>query len=190
MCWRHGRNWRASYDSCYALVMRKYLEWLRKVPIPALLLGAIAFSITGSLPIPIGAAAMNVLASLNSWIIANTKYPTLTLFFFGLLLAWMISQIAAVISNRPEELRLRLAQLRTEGVAIRNRAPAVSDMADWSKESLAWMGRTERVIRAINRADAEWFTTLDTVPPSRAFAEHDFWLVKLEQLITRYSVAS
>jgi hypothetical protein len=59
------------------------------------------------------------------------------------------------------------------------------------------MERVANTIRAINKADAEWFVTLDTVPPPRilapttakAFGEHDFWLVKLESLITRYLAA-
>jgi hypothetical protein len=174
------------------------LGWLKKVPIPALLFGGIAFGITGALPIPIGAAATNMLASWNSWILANTKYPTLTVFFVGLSVAWAIFQIVNLMHDRSQKLRLRLAQLRTEGVAIRNRGQSLPDnVSDWSAESLAWMERTANAIGAINTADAEWFRTLDAVPPprisvpttARVYAEHDFWLVKLEQLITRYSAA-
>jgi hypothetical protein len=104
-------------------------------------------------------------------------------------------------------LRLLLARLRREGVAIRNDSCRLeledADFNAWSLEGDKWRERTAYVIEQIDAADAEWFRILDIVPEPRepllmprkkhegkhfaAHRQHDFRLAKLEQLIQRYS---
>jgi len=104
-------------------------------------------------------------------------------------------------------LRLLLARLRREGVAIRNDSCRLeledADFNAWSLEVGKWRERTAYVIEQIDAADAEWFRILDIVPEPRepllmprkkhegkhfaAHRQHDFRLAKLEQLIQRYS---
>jgi hypothetical protein len=104
-------------------------------------------------------------------------------------------------------LRLLLAQLRREGVEIRNDSCRLeledADFDAWSLEVDKWRERTAYIIEQIDAADAEWFRILDIVPEPRvpllmprkkhegkhfaAHRQHDFRLAKLEQLIERYS---
>ena len=98
-----------------------------------------------------------------------------------------------------EDARLELAHRRTEGVALRNRCiPLTTGLSEWIAECRSWSERVIETIKKISRADAEWFKTLDAVPPPRLFLEsgnpeqiltyrvHDFYLVKLEELIKKY----
>ena len=98
-----------------------------------------------------------------------------------------------------EQARLRLAHLRTAGVKLRNSELHLEKVTDWALEVGDWALAVAAEIEKIDRADAEWFRTLDAVPPprvnfvdlspgySKAFRELDFMLVKLERLITNYS---
>ena len=111
--------------------------------------------------------------------------------------------------QRTASARLTLANLRTDGVKIRNAGQNLKDKDEaiaWIAETGEWMQRTIAAIETVDEADAEWFATLDAVPPPRvqlyfpakhhegahlkAFREHDFRLHKLEQLIERYSAKS
>ena len=98
-----------------------------------------------------------------------------------------------------EDARLELAKLRTEGVDLRNRCmPLTTSLSEWIAECQSWTKRVIEAINKISQADAEWFKTLDAVPPARIFLEssnseqsltyrmHDFYLVKLEDLIKKY----
>jgi hypothetical protein len=101
---------------------------------------------------------------------------------------------------------LRLAQLRTDGVVIRNEAGRVHDdnLQPWLGKVDKWMHEAIDVIWQISEADSEWFKTLDVVPPARvqfaialkntahvpvfvrAYNQHDFRLVRLDELLKRY----
>lgn len=105
---------------------------------------------------------------------------------------------------------LRLAQLRTAGVAIRNEAEYVQDdsLQLWLESVETWMHEVIDVIWQINVADSEWFKTLDAVPPPRipinslckkqtnpgihlnVYRQHDLRLVRLEQLLRKHGVAA
>ncbi len=99
------------------------------------------------------------------------------------------------------EARLHLARLRTAGVSLRNRQLELDEVADWMSQFRDWELAVVAEIEKIDAADAEWFRTLDAVPPprvnfnelspeySKAFRELDFKLVKLERLMTNYSSA-
>jgi hypothetical protein len=111
-----------------------------------------------------------------------------------------------LIQNPPpsmSERRRRLSALRSEGVEIRNRGQHRSrdDLPGWIAETERWLQNVLTAISAIDEADAEWFRTLDAVPTARvvviptadaerrhikAFNEHDYRLVRLDQLIQRY----
>lgn len=100
-----------------------------------------------------------------------------------------------------DEERLRLARLRTAGVHLRNRSLRPDDIADWRLEVRDWALAVAAGIQEIDAADAEWFRTLDAVPPprvnlgdlspeySKTFRELDYMLVKLEILLTKYSAS-
>ena len=100
-----------------------------------------------------------------------------------------------------DEARLRLARLRTAGVHLRNRKLDIDEVAVWIPEVRDWTLAVAAEIEKIDAADAEWFRTLDAVPPprvnfndlspeySKTFRELDFMLVKLERLMTNYSSA-
>jgi hypothetical protein len=98
------------------------------------------------------------------------------------------------------QARLKLAELRADGVAMRNAAQNYLDSSAFLMDTTDWMSRTILAIKAIDEADAEWFKTLDAVPPPRvphhpnasrslakAFREHDLRLARLDQLINRYA---
>lgn len=106
---------------------------------------------------------------------------------------------------------LRLAQLRTEGVGIRNNAAKIGSTAQldsWSRKVSAWMREVIEAIGRVSPADSEWFATLDTVSPARVqvpirligeadismfrstYNQHDLRLVRLEDLLKKYGVAA
>ena len=118
------------------------------------------------------------------------------------LLIWVLYRFLKRETERlfiNEDARLELAKLRTEGVSLRNRCvPLTTSLPEWIAECQGWTGRVIETIKKISQADAEWFKTLDAVPPPRLFLEssnpaqiltyrvHDFYLVKLEELIKKY----
>ena len=135
------------------------------------------------------------LSWIDTLVLPHVKYPSTALFFAGLAAAYLIYHVASFIHGREKRTRLQLAELRTSGVALRNEAQIQGvDINSWCAKSDAWNERTRSAIEKIDKADAEWFETLDTVPFPRvmfaanvaAFHHHDFRLVKLEQLLTRY----
>lgn len=108
-----------------------------------------------------------------------------------------------VLGEKPidlADLRLQLAKLRADGVAMRNDAQSMIDSSAWASVADDWMRQTIATIKEIDEADAEWFRILDAVPPARvalnpnataahskAFREHDYRLVRLDKLIEKYS---
>ncbi len=101
-----------------------------------------------------------------------------------------------------QEVRLQLAALRTAGVQLRNggrNLEGIAQVQEWIEDVIAWDQEVQAQIRKIDLADAEWFVTLDAVPPPRValrepicemhskhYREHDLKLVKLEYLIIKY----
>jgi len=101
---------------------------------------------------------------------------------------------------------LRLAQLRTEGVKIRNEAGYVDDtnLQEWLGKLDTWMHEVLDAIRAVSAVDAELFRTLDVVTPARlqvpirlknqlhvpvfvnVYNQHDLRLVRLKDLLEKY----
>lgn len=106
---------------------------------------------------------------------------------------------ASIASRDKDEIRLRLAHLRTAGVQLRNRKLSLEEVAEWQSDVRDWSQAVLAEIVKIDLADAEWFRTLDAVPPprvicvqlsphySKTFRELDYMLVKLEQLLIRHS---
>jgi len=81
------------------------------------------------------------------------------------------------------------------------------DLSAWIAKLTAWTNEVLDAAKKINRAEAEWFATLDAVPPPRvqipnprlgskedravyisAFAQHDFRLAKLEKFLVKHGV--
>jgi len=97
-------------------------------------------------------------------------------------------------------ITMRLADLRTEGVVLRNRGETIRvGISEWITECMDWTRRVVETIAIISPADAAWFNILDAVPAPRvpikdsynpvqlkAYREHDFYLAKLERLLEKY----
>jgi hypothetical protein len=118
---------------------------------------------------------------------------------------WLYSECRSVgpISADPTK-RKRLAELRADGVKLRNEVGQLTiGKGDWIKRINKWREDTISAIREIDEADADWYCILDVVPEPRItlpmtlrggsyhellknFREHDFRLVRLDQLIQKY----
>ena len=112
-----------------------------------------------------------------------------------------VGDLAGQAPTSLSDKRLLLAQLRTAGVALRNRGSQLDrdELQSWLAEVKQWSDATANNVERVDPADAEWFRTLDAVPPPRiryrpingthakAYREFDFMLEKLEALITRYA---
>lgn len=102
--------------------------------------------------------------------------------------------------------RVRLAELRSSGVNLRNTGMTLQarngDFNAWKAETEDWLNRVLAEISNIDPADAEWFRVLDTVPEPRVplyfpyktkeglhlklHREHDYRLLRLDKLIGKY----
>jgi hypothetical protein len=108
-----------------------------------------------------------------------------------------------LIAVLPDLRRKPLALLRAKGVAIRNAGQKQKEATfkEWLADTEKWDADVLAEIRKTDEADAEWFDILDAVPEARvqyipypgdqhrhikAMREHDYRLVKLEQLIQKY----
>jgi hypothetical protein len=119
----------------------------------------------------------------------------------SILLIWaMYRFLTREITREGARLLRTLAELRTEGVGLRNRGQHLRiGIPEWIEGCGKWTRRVIETIEGISPADAEWFNTLDAVPDPRmpltgsynleqikAYREHDFYLVKLETLLNKY----
>ena len=155
-------------------------------------------------------SGMNWLVSLEVWLTNNVADPILTALLTGLLVSSLAVPVIwrAIwrLHFRSEATRLKLSQLRSEGVEVRNEAADenyyLDDNAwdDWATRVVAWNDKVVAAIAKVSGADAEWYRTLDHVPPpavqmtlppgddgngrQNIFSTHCYRLEKLEQLIT------
>jgi len=119
---------------------------------------------------------------------------------------------AAMLNGSRNDAKLLLAQLRAEGVSIRNHPQSVDhmfakDLDDWLARITKWMEEVIEAIATFDAADAEWFKTLGEVPAPRigtpnirlegsndrdryikAFREHDYRLAQLDRLFVKYGI--
>lgn len=114
------------------------------------------------------------------------------------------------VSTKDEAL-LHLARLRTEGLGIRNSASDLyytGNLDGWSQKVIEWMTDVIGSLKPLSSADSEWFATLDVVPRARVpipnvrlgrdrnnefhaiFNQHDYRLVRLEDLLKKYGAAA
>lgn len=69
-----------------------------------------------------------------------------------------------------QEFLAELAQLRGEGVKMRNDLPTLmysEQLARWEQSLVSWMYKVIGVLKQLDVADANWFETLHAVPPAR-----------------------
>jgi len=114
--------------------------------------------------------------------------------------------IALDVSAKREAVRLRVAELITEGAGLRNEATgdynpfSAEEMIGWCGRATAWHNVVLDTLKKVSAADAEWYRTLDVVPAPtiplaeppcgtdedgrRLYAMHNFRLKKLEQLVS------
>ena len=119
---------------------------------------------------------------------------------------------AAALKGSRESAKLVLAQLREEGVVIRNHPQSVghmltTELEDWIASITEWMEEAMEAIKTFDAADALWFRTLGEVPDPRvgipnirlggkeeraryikAFREHDYRLARLDKLFRKYGI--
>ena len=177
-------------------------KWLKKVPIPTILVGGLVIGVMGKLP-GAGNSVSDKLAPLNTWSDQHAASPGLAMFFLGCLVTWLLHQIAAVwLSGRRKRVRIRLADLRKDGVRLRIDGGHISNEADvspWVDKVEKWDRQVVAAIARIDEADSRQYATLDF--PGRArtdpryvneahaqnYIMHDARLVRLAELMTRYS---
>ncbi len=105
----------------------------------------------------------------------------------------------SIADEKERDHRLRLARLRSTGVRLRNQAVSGAPPTTWQDEVRDWTNEVISQISRIDEADAEWFRTLDAVPPPRVrhlelpqqsaktFRELDFMLAKVDLLLKKYA---
>jgi hypothetical protein len=124
--------------------------------------------------------------------------------------AYMAREFLGMKLDTFNRKKLKLANLRSEGVAIRNDSlrleVAGGNFDDLRQDMLRWEGNVLATIGSIDLADAESFHILDEVPPPnitlalprsgnegahlKIHREHDFRIKKLATLIERYASRS
>lgn len=99
-----------------------------------------------------------------------------------------------------EEARWQMVRLRKVGVAIgkQGRELARTELESWIGQVREWQRNVIEAIEIYSLGDAEWFAELDRVPAPRVAAkvaapehqthyrEHDYRLVRLEELLEEY----
>jgi len=67
-------------------------------------------------------------------------------------------ELSRALQDEHAALRLKLADLRTEGVALRNACETLRiGINRWIAQCMDWTERTLQTIKQIDEADAEWF---------------------------------
>jgi hypothetical protein len=107
---------------------------------------------------------------------------------------------------------LRLAQLRSQGIALRNESAQLmftSHLDAWSSKIIDWMNEVTEAIKPVSEADSIWFGTLGEVPEPRVpipnlrlggdadrtmfistFRQHDFRLKRLDDLLKKNGIGA
>lgn len=180
------------------------VNWLKKIPIPAILVGGIAAGITGKVPFA-GVQINDVLSPVDAWLSTRVTSPGTTMFFSGLLLAWIIYQAVVLgLVGMRKRARLRLADLRDEGVGLRidgMNLTTIDQVDPWIEKVKNWNNRVIQAISRIDEPDSRQYATLDFPGSARAdplngyrssdhrhfFVMHDVRLVRLDARMTQYS---
>ena len=175
---------------------------LKKLPIPTVLVGGLYSGFTGNIPL-VGNAMEPILVEFDMWFFQNVKYPSVFLFFAGLMVAWIIYQVvvAGYLGQRKRS-RLKVVILRDEGVKLRIRGGKLtnkSEVATWIEEINDWNLRVVSAISKIDEADAGQYRTLDYPGKPRGHLDeyvnknhlrfyimHDVRLVLLADYMTKY----
>lgn len=115
-------------------------------------------------------------------------------------------------SATKDEATLRLTQLRSEGVVIRNKSNELlttSHLNVWMSEVNEWMDEVVNALKPVSGHDSVWFATLGEVPAARVpipnlrlggkddrelfthiFRQHDYRLARLDNLLKKYGVGA
>lgn len=178
------------------------MKVLKGLPVPSVLAGGLWSSYAGSIgdwPF-VGELVGELDVALFN---GKVKYPAVFAVFCGLTIAWFVHLIFVVgVNRRRNRARLKLAQLRDDGVKLRLEGQFLSDepsVEPWIGKLRDWMAEVVRCIKKIDEADAVQYATLDHPGEPRAWPEsiqsqshrshyvwHDRRLVLLNELITKY----
>jgi hypothetical protein len=145
----------------------------------------------------LGNTSMAKLLGIPSWAVA--------IIVALLLISYWLLEYLVQLRRRIRGARAELAELRKDGVALRNEGRSISDkatFAKWKKATLDWDEKVIAAIKKINEADAVWFSVLDVVPEPRlpiedtsqvdlilsaahhkAYREHDYRLRRLGEML-------
>ena len=140
--------------------------------------------------------------NFNLDLLPEVPSPLLAIVVILLLFVILLVNRLAAITAQISLARVSIAKLRVEGVALRNQGLSIKTddaWTDWEKAVLAWEQNVIAALKQISEAHAEWFGTLDIVPPSRIpitdhylgnagahqtlFWEHDFRVRRLGEMI-------
>lgn len=116
-------------------------------------------------------------------------------------LFWWVFRYAHKLRTKIQVARVNISRLRTRGVELRNEAATDleddEDLVRWETAILKWHIDVKKAIKEISIADAEWFGTLDVVPPPRImlskfvnndshlklYRQHDYQVYRLGEMI-------
>lgn len=178
-------------------------SWLKTIPLPAALMAGLVIGLTGKF---LGAPVGEPLNDTNAWLNQNTASPGVALFFAGCLIAWLVHQaLELLVKGRQRNARLRLADLRDEGVGLRieglHSIQTDDETTNWVERITDWDQRVVAAIAVIDLPDARQHATLDYPGEPRAHATryhndyhrhffilHDVRLARLNERMTQYSV--
>ena len=177
-----------------------------KIPIPTILGGGLWAAYTGNFA-AFDEASGGVFTGTEISIFEHAKYPGVFLFFSGLTIGWLAYQgIVVGYIGRRKRARLKLVELRDEGVALRKRGIHLTheiDVTPWAGDIDDWHARAVHVIARIDEADAGLYRTIDYPGPPRAelsrylneqhmrsYAVLDRLLVRLAEFMTKHGTSN
>jgi hypothetical protein len=167
-------------------------------------------AMSGAFSVPFAAAGVWASAAgANGYATASFVALAILGAWFAAYRLWSVerNKVAELdVGARREAVRLRIAELITEGAGMRNEATDAynpfsrDELEGWSGRITAWHNVVLDALKTVSAADAEWYRTLNEVPKPaipmaippegvledhmQLYAMHNFRLKKLEQLVS------
>ncbi len=163
-------------------------------------------AMSGAASVPFSAAAAFSAQTYQQIIFAVMAFACV---WFAAYRIWAVEREKVIALDKEwqrEAARLRSAELITEGVGLRNEAldhynPFNDDeLQGWGNRAMLWHNAVLATLKSVSPADAEWYRTLNEVPPPviplaeppwgadegvlEIYRDHNFRLKKLDQLVS------
>lgn len=178
------------------LGIQRAWEWMG---VRGIIIDAIVSLIAGLLIAQTNENRLSVVQTIGITIaIALGIYILLVIVFVIFIVPYQEDQrLERIVSNykkkgkEPPELQ-KLAELRTEGVKLRNFGTGIKDpstLSKWIKDYIEWDKTVIKTLSKLSKAQAGWFTTLDRMPlnvfPTTLNSEHSRYLNIFEEKLKR-----